>query len=259
MSQEVGVKVSIGGVDIDFFKTAVLEDVYVEDQHRDTLFYFRQLKVDYHSYDKNKHIVKLNYLGLNGAKILLGQHKGEKDLNYEFFLDFFDSPSDPSKPRIIWTFFSKKVEIENTRFDYFDRNLPKPDFLDFNYNDFSFREINAELNQFYLIEDSLNFQTKYLSTKEKCGFEVLNISAKTKIHGKGIELEDLLLETEKSTIRDAFIMKTESWKSYNNFNDEVSMYGSLKDAKIHTSDLSYFSNKICITPKGYNHYTAVHH
>lgn len=248
MSDEIGAKISIGGVDIDFFKTAVLEDVYVEDQHHDTLFYFRKLKVDYHSYDENKHIVKLNYLGMTGAKILFGQHKGEKDLNYEFFLDYFDSPRDPSKPKILWTFFSKKVEIENSRFDYFDRNLPKPDFLDFNYNDFSFREINAELNQFYLIDDSLNFQTKYLSTKEKCGFEVLNISAKTKIHWKGIELEDLLLETEKSTIGNTFIMKTESWKSYNNFNDEVTMYGSLKDAKIHTSDLSYFSNNI----KSYN-------
>lgn len=244
MSEEIGAKVLIGGVDIDFFKTAVLEDVYVEDQHQDTLFYLRKLKLDYHSYDKNKHIVKLNYLGITGAKILIGQHKGEKDLNYEFFLDYFNSPKKSNKTKIIWTFFSKKVEIENTRFDYFNRNEAKPDFLDFNYNDFSFREINAELNQFYLIDDSLNFYTKYLSTKEKCGFEVLNISAKTKIHWKGIELEELLLETEKSKIGNTFIMKTDNWKSYNNFNSQVMMIAKLKDAKVHTKDLSYFTNNL---------------
>jgi hypothetical protein len=60
LSNELGTKVRIGAVDIEFFKTAVLEDLYIEDQKGDTMLYFRKLKLDYHTYDKEKRIIKLN-------------------------------------------------------------------------------------------------------------------------------------------------------------------------------------------------------
>jgi hypothetical protein len=245
VSDEIGATVSISHVDIEFFKTAVFEDVFVEDLNNDTLFYFGKLKLDYHLYDKQKTIVKLNYLGIEDAKVYLGYHKGETDANYEFFIDFFDNgPRDPNKPKVIWTIFSKKVELNNVRFDYFDRNEARPDFLDFNYNDFSFKEINGSLKNFYLIDDSLNFNVEKLSAKENCGLKIVDFKAQANIHAKGIEFSKLLLHTPKSVLKNRFSMTTKNWKSYNKFNDSVFMSADLDSAKIHTDDIAFFSNYI---------------
>ncbi|MDP2176386.1 MAG: translocation/assembly module TamB domain-containing protein [Bacteroidota bacterium] len=243
LSDEVGATVSISGVDIDFFKTAVFENVFVEDLNHDTLFYFGKLKVDYHSYDKIKHIIKLNYISLEDGKVYLGQHKGNDFANYQFFIDFFDSgPRDPNKPKIIWTIYSENVHLDNMRFDYFDRNEERPDFLDFIYTDFSFKKINGNITDFYLIDDSLNFKINKLSTIENCGLRVIDVQAHANIHAKGIEFNKLFLKTPKSILRNQFSMKTQNWKSYNNFNDSVYMKGFLDSSVIHSDDLAYFSH-----------------
>jgi hypothetical protein len=243
LSDEIGAKVSMTSVDIDFFKTAVFENVFVEDLNHDTLFYFGKLKVDYHSYDKLNHIIKLNYLSLEDGKVYLGQHKGKDIANYQFFIDFFDSgPRDPNKPRIIWTIYSKKVRLNNMRFDYFDRNEDKPDFLDFNYTDFSFKNINGKLSDFYLIDDSLNFKINNLSAKENCGLKLIDVQAIANIHSKGISFDQLLLKTNKSTLKNHFSLHTLNWKSYNHFNDSVFMKGVLDSSLIHSNDIAFFSH-----------------
>lgn len=245
LSQQLGTKVRVGAVDVEFFKTAVLEDIYIEDQHQDTLFYFRKLKVDYNTYDKNKKIIQLNYVGIEGAKILFGEHKGDSVNNYDFFIDFFDGgPRDPSKPKVVWTMKSKVVEIERTRFDYFVGNDPKPDFMDFNYNDMSFQSIDARLSDFNLVDDSLYFFTEHLETTEKCGFRLDHLQARTKIHEGGIEFDSLSLITPHSDIKDQFSMTTLDWKDYNDFNNKVKLKAHLKKSRVSTTDLAYFSNNL---------------
>lgn len=242
---ELGTKVRIGALDIDFFKTAVLEDIYIEDKHGDTMFYFRKLKVDYNTYDKEKRIINLNYLGIEGGKVLFGEHLGDSVNNYEFFFDYFDGgPRDPSKPKVTWTVYAASVELDHVRFDYFSRNQARPDFMDFNYNDMSFRNINGQLKDFYLIEDSLHFTTEHIETTERCGFRLDHLSADTKIHEGGIEFRELSIVTPRSTIGDMFVMQTKDWKDYNDFNEKVVMQARLKDADIDTRDLWYFTNNL---------------
>lgn len=243
LSGELGTKVKVGGVDIDFFKTAVFENLYIEDLHHDTMFYFRRFKVDYNTYDKELRHVRFNYVKLEGGKILFGEHEGDSVGNYEFFIDFFKGgPRDPSKPKLVWTIFSKDIEIENVRFDYFNRNEPKPDNMDFNYNDMSYRHITGELEDFYMIDDSLHFKTSHLEMIEKCGFKVNHLSADTKIHEGGIELHDMRVLTPNSDISDMFVMETHDWKDYSDFNEKVRMKVNLLNARIGSKDLAYFSN-----------------
>lgn len=245
LSEQLGTKVRVGAVDIDFFKTAILEDIYIEDQKKDTLFFIRRLKVDYQDYDENKHIIKLNYLGIEGAKVLFGEHKGDTVNNYDFFIDFFDAgPRDPKKPKLIWTITSQVVELERSRFDYFADNDPVPDFMDFDYNHMSFMNIEARLKNFSLVDDSLHFITEHLETTEKCGIRVDHLSADTKIHGGGIEFRKLSLLTPNSKLGDEFIMETKNWKDYNDFNNKVKLIANLRQSEVSTKDLSFFNHNI---------------
>lgn len=253
LEDKLGTKIRIGAVDIEFFNTAVLEDIYIEDQHKDTLFYFRKLKLDYNTYDKAKHIIFLNYVGIEGAKVLFGEHKGDTVNNYEFFFDFFKGgPRDPTKPKIVWTVKSEVVEMERCRFDYFSENNPKPDFMDFNYNNMSYRSIQARLTDFNLVDDSLHFFAEHLETVESSGFKLMHMEADTRIHEGGIEFDKLRILTPYSQITDRFAMRTLDWKDYNDFNNKVKLDAHLVNSRVSTKDLSFFSNHI----KDYN--TLIH-
>ncbi|MDI1235416.1 MAG: translocation/assembly module TamB domain-containing protein [bacterium] len=244
LSQQMGTKIRVGAVDIDFFKTAVLQNVYIEDQHQDTLFYFRNIKADYKDFDNLKRIVSFNEVTIEGAKVLFGEHNGDSVGNFEFFIDYFNSggPRDPNKPKLIWTVYSKRVNVINTRFDYFSRNGETPDFMDFNYNDMSYRNINGILNDFYLVDDSMHFHSEHFEFREKCGLVVTELSADAKIHEGGIELNDMLLQTPYSLIGNQFILVSKDWKDYNDFNNNIFMKANFKDAKIDAIDLGFFSN-----------------
>ncbi len=243
LSAELGTKVKVGAVDIDFFKTAVLQNIYIEDQHQDTLFYFRNIKADYKDYDNLKRIVLLNEVNIEGGKILFGEHKGDSVGNYEFIIDYFKGgPRESNKPKQVWTIYSKKVNLFNTRFDYFNRNDSAPDFMDFNYNDMSFRDISGELEDFYLVDDSMHFSSRHMDFKEKCGLVVTELSADTKIHEGGLEFYDLVLQTPYSNIGNQFIMASKDWKDYSDFNNKIFMKANLNKAQIDTKDLAFFSH-----------------
>jgi len=245
LSSELGTKVWVNKVDVDFFKTAVLEGVYIEDELKDTMFYFRKLKVDYKNYDKYNHLINLNSLTIEDGKIFMGYHKNQKISNYQFFFDFLNGgPKDPNKPKIIWKIFSKEVYLYDTRFSYFNKNLPTPDFLDFNYNDFSFYDINAKIKDFSIVDDSIAFNALRFSTIEKCGFEVKKLSAFMKMSKNGIEFNNMRLRTEKSDIRDYLKLETTSWKDYSDYVNKVKMIGRLNNAKVHTDDLAFFTNNL---------------
>ena len=245
LSTELKTKVKVSGVDIAFFKTAIIEDLYVEDQSGDTMFYFRELSIDYRTYKANKRLIELNAIAISGGKVYFGEHKGDSTDNYEFLLDYFDAgPRDPRKPKVIWTIHSDQLDLEDLRFDYFQDNDTAPDFMPFNYNQISFTDIQANASDFYLIDDSLHFTTNALSAKERCGFELKQLQAKTNIHAKGIEFDGFHLFSNQSEIKGDFKLLTNTWKDYNHFNDQVLIKSKITEASIHTDDLAFFSEAI---------------
>ena len=46
LSKLLHTRVEVKGVDIEFFKKIVLEDVFIEDLHHDTLMYAKKLKLN---------------------------------------------------------------------------------------------------------------------------------------------------------------------------------------------------------------------
>jgi translocation and assembly module TamB len=59
LSEKLKTRVEVGGVDFEFVKTLVLEDIFIGDRHQDTVLYSRKLKVD------------IGYLGLSDQWLLI--------------------------------------------------------------------------------------------------------------------------------------------------------------------------------------------
>jgi hypothetical protein len=70
LSDRLHTTVKIGSIDIQFFKKVVLEDVYIEDQHHDTLLYSERMKLKFQKIDFKNHI-----LNIDGLEVLNTNYK----------------------------------------------------------------------------------------------------------------------------------------------------------------------------------------
>ena len=118
LGNQLNAEVRVGGVDIDFFKTAVLEDVYIADRQQDTLLYAGRLGVDIGLFSLFRSEIYLNNVKLENAYLNAYQLAGDSTYNYQFIIDNFttDTPTETSA-KTPWTFGLGKVVLEQVRFD----------------------------------------------------------------------------------------------------------------------------------------------
>lgn|GEM_PF-2465672 len=122
LSKKLGTTVRIAGVDIDFFKTVVLEGIYVEDQRKDTLLYAGKLRVNIGVLSLAKKTVTANLIGLEGARANVYKEKGDTAFNYEFIPAAFASTDTTAQDTTAsaWTFDLLEVNLGDVRIAFRD-------------------------------------------------------------------------------------------------------------------------------------------
>ncbi|HEX4372603.1 MAG TPA: hypothetical protein VHZ50_04770 [Puia sp.] len=109
-SKQLHTTVSIRHVDFALFDKAILEDVLVEDQHKDTILYAGNLKVLITDWFFLKDSAQINYLGLSNATIKL--QRSDSVWNYQFIIDHFSSAKKDSGSKGI-ALDLKKIDVDN--------------------------------------------------------------------------------------------------------------------------------------------------
>ena len=122
VSDKTKTKVEIRRVDIDFFKTLVLEGVYLEDQQKDTLLYTGELKVNIGVLGLRNNTIVLNLVSLEDAVVNLKKSARDSTFNYQFLIDAFasDTASTTDTTSAAWTVDLEQLDFENVRFHYDD-------------------------------------------------------------------------------------------------------------------------------------------
>jgi hypothetical protein len=122
VSGKTHTRVEIGRVDIDFFKTLVLEDIYLEDQQKDTLLYAGELKVNIGVLGLRNSTVVLNLIGLDNAVVNLKKSPKDSTFNYQFLIDAFvsDTTTTTDTTSSSWTVDLEELDFNNFRFNYAD-------------------------------------------------------------------------------------------------------------------------------------------
>lgn len=122
LSKDLQTKVEVRGVDIDFFKTVVLEGIYIEDQQGDTLIYANELKLDIGLFKLFGKKVHLHEIELNDA--LVNFYRGENDekFNYQFLADYLKGdPDKKDSTKSVWEFSFKFLKANHVEFRYLDQ------------------------------------------------------------------------------------------------------------------------------------------
>ena len=124
LSDKLHTVIKIGGVDIQLFNSVILENVYIEDLHGDTLFYASTVKTGMKALEFKKRKIALTGLNVKNAVFRLKEYSTENFLNIQFIIDAF---SDNDTTQKNWNILVDKVSLNNVRFYYINENARLPD------------------------------------------------------------------------------------------------------------------------------------
>jgi len=210
----------------------VLRSLYVEDHHKDTLFYSKKIKASILSF-KNAYNgdLDLGTVTLNELKFYLTTYKGERDDNLFVLLTKFekDNKTESSKP---FTLNADNVIFNDSKVRIKDENLNNPILFDF-------VDVDLDATDFSILDSDIKSVINKLSFKDTRGMEVSNISTVFSYNLQEMHFENLDLLTEDSHIFGNVIFDY-SEKGLANFNNNVIIHADFNKSIISTKDLNGF-------------------
>ncbi len=122
LEKKIHTKVEIGKLSIDFPKRIVLENIYFEDQAKDTLLAGKKIRVDITLLKLLNHTVELNYLELDGIRANIYRKGKDTVFNYQYIVDAFagDQKATPTKASTPMTFHLDKIVLNQVTTTFTD-------------------------------------------------------------------------------------------------------------------------------------------
>ena len=166
----------------------------------------------------------------------------ENDSNIARFLN--SGKKDESEKKEMGNIFdAKKVEVEDFRFRMI--NLKEGEHsqdygIDWKDLDVTVDKLNAR--GVSLSNGYVKGSVEKLSAREKSGYQIVNLTGKTRVGGGRVTIQDLHLNDGMSRIHmPEYSMTFDSVDSFSNYLEEVRMTGNIKNSKLDSKSLSYFA------------------
>lgn len=244
LSEKLHTTVRIESVEIDFFKKLILEEVYIEDLHHDTLLYAEKLKLEIADFNLKQHKIDVSLVSLTNSKASLIQYKDEDYLNFQFIIDAFNS-ADTSKKKATedWEIHFRNVILTHTDFVY-QKQSHTSTTKGIDYYNIQATDINSVIKDIKIEHDTIQASIERLSVIEKSGFHIKNLASEVKISPVGMQLDSLKIETPDSKIETNLTFKYTSYKDFNDFIDEVFLKASFSSSTVEMDDIAYFAPEL---------------
>lgn len=142
-----------------------------------------------------------------------------------------------------WIIEANAIQLENCSLVYINNNK-NDESTAINFDDLDLREINLDFEQFIYAGDTITTFINGLSLKEKSGFTLNKLTGKTLFSGNEITINNLLLETPNSVIRDSLSLTYSTLNDFDRLYDDVRFEANLNDTKLQIKDLAYFSSSL---------------
>ncbi len=239
LSKELNTTITIGSLYVKPFKSLVLENLIVLDLQKDTLANFPKFTVDLNRLSLEERILDVNTVQINDGSFYLKDNQ-DKSSNLDFIIEYFDGGPPPKIKKKKFQFLVDRIILNNINFKYKDltkNNVTKG----INFEDISLTKLNGIFEKLNTKGHVIQANIKNLTFKEKSGFYLKNLTARTTIDTNAIELQQLLLVTNKTQLTDYFRMTFGKFRDFNDFENKVKMKANFKESHISSSDINYFT------------------
>lgn len=244
-SQLIKSKVEIKGVDIEFFNKIVLEGVYVEDLHQDTLAYIGKLKAGLYQADFKKHFISGNKVSLENLKFYLKHHIKEDELNLQFIINVFaskDSTKDTTNTPN-WSFDFDGLEIKNGAFKFNDfRKERYSPGMEYTFLDI--KNIFLDFDQITIRGDTINARVNNLQARDKCGFNLQHLEGNASVSSRFVHVENLKIKTPFSRLDLDLELNYREWNDWIDFEDSVRLKADIRQSHLNFIDIGFFARPL---------------
>ncbi len=141
-----------------------------------------------------------------------------------------------------WNIIVRHAIIENGSFRD-DKILDKNVSDVFDSYHMHFTDIRGDFRDVSFVRDSIRAKMN-LSTREKTGIYVKQLSANIKFYPEGMEFYNFDLLTGKSHLRNFFAMRFKSFDDLSDFNTKVKMEVDFSNATVDSDDIGYFASDL---------------
>ncbi len=151
LSNKLHTKVDVGSVDIKFFKTADIKNIYVEDQRHDTLLSLGRLQANISLFSFFGKHLQLKFTELDDATVKLYRAHTDSDFNFQFIINAFASKDTTTeKGGSKYQFSIDDFEMNNIKFVLRDENSANEVKVNLKHGIFNFRKVDLSVPLFDL-------------------------------------------------------------------------------------------------------------
>lgn len=253
ISDKFNRNISIESLSISFFDGLYISGIKSYDHNNKPLLMLNSLK----AIPEFPWIGQLNFsnIEIDGASITYGRYEEDDRFAFNMFLDFGNVTNNGGG--IDFKLYSENIRLTNSSFQYFDETHTYSNDKGMDYADIGIIKINGYLKDFYVINDSLNFNVMMLKVTEKSGIEIENLSADISISSTGIHAYNSKLSTEKSQLDFDLEFNYSNYNSMSYFIDSVDMIGEIRTSVLDLSELGFFDDLMFEMPDVVRFYGSV--
>ena len=230
----------VGHINYIWLNHISLGDFFIRDQHGDTLLFAKNLSLSIDRLNFNKKVISFSNIIFSKAFVNI-RTDSTNTVNFQFLLDSLAGGHQRNKGK------KTKVLIQNaeflkTHFHYSSvYKIPKwegIDFSDMDMTGLSLRLRNLQIN------DSLTFDVRKLSFRERSGFFLDHLDCSMNIWKSHLILTDFHGVTPNSDIKASrlgFYFETSKYLAKGAFGKKVKLLFDIQKSELDLNDLAYFS------------------
>ena len=247
LSDKIGHEVSVGRVNIKFFKSVILDKVKVLDYKNEVLFSVDQLDADisfFNIFNPNK--LYISNLTLTQPKANLIKYRGTEKFNLNSLLDSLNNllqKKTTTTTKTPFDFQINAISIINGHFTYDDQNKPfAASGLDYQHLILdNFNGLFSEIN----LGDTIRVQVTGLQTTESRSKTHLHrLSTQMAYAPTFLEFADLDLRLGKSNLAQYVRFDYRKFSNFSQFNDSVKVTAHLENTRLFSADIAQFAPQV---------------
>lgn len=245
LSEELHTSISIKKIELDFFTKARLKEVFVSDQHKDTLLK-GDISIDIKDFNYNNKTLKLDKIIFSDLTARLINYKGDSTLNYQFLFDYFVSGSKKKQDTAKgWDVQLGDIVLDNLSFIYKDEGEDISVSRNMNFNYLSLSNTSGKISNFKLSGDTLLADISGLTATEQSGFILSDLTTKLKISNKELLLEKLYLKTPLTLLKGTVNFLYNDYEDYSDFINKIQIRAELLDSThVSFTDIASFTSEL---------------
>lgn len=230
LNDEFGTDISLQRIAIKWNGNVGIEEVFVRDHHKDTLFFIQDLKT--HLVDVRRLIngdLDFGKTEVEGLHFHLSTYKDEDFTNLDLFIEAFD---DGTPSTGAFELNISNLSIEKSMMRVWDENQPNP-------LDAAFYDLSAIADNFRIRGPNVYTRIDNLSFIDQRGLQIIDLEADFEYTKTHIYLDALLAHTPYSLIQGRLHMRYNR-EDFADFVNKVIFDGVFLKSKIHAKDIQLF-------------------